>query len=325
MKAVVCERFGPPSELTVQDLPSPEPGPSQIRIDVMAAGCNYPDFLIVQGLYQFKPPFPFSPGGEVAGVVSAVGAKVTDFEVGDRVAANMIYGGFAEQAIAEAGAAVKIPDGFDFKEASAFLLTYATSLYALEDRGHLKAGQTLLVLGAAGGVGLAAVQLGKAMGAKVIAAASSAEKLEVCTQAGADAVINYAEEDLKERAKALTKGQGVDVIYDPVGGVYSEAALRAIAWEGRFLVVGFAAGDIPKIPLNLALLKGCDIVGVFWGSFMARDPARHRHHVQNLFELWSSGKIRPLVSQTYPLDQATSALDDLGSRRAKGKIVITVR
>ena len=290
-----------------------------------AAGCNYPDFLIVQGLYQFKPSFPFSPGAEVAGIVSAVGEKVTGLQVGDRVAANMIFGGFAEQAIAEEAAAVKIGDGFDFKEASAFLLTYATSLYALKDRGHLKAGDTLLVLGAAGGVGLAAVQLGKAMGAKVIAAASSAEKLEICRQAGADELIDYSQEDLKARTKALTGGQGVDVVYDPVGGAYSEAALRAIAWEGRFLVIGFAAGEIPKVPLNLALLKGCDIVGVFWGSFTVRDPERHRELVRTLFDWWSEGKIRPVVSKAYPLDRAVEALDDLGGRRAKGKIVITVR
>ena len=325
MKALVCSAFGPPSQLSVQDLPSPEPGANQVLIDVHAAGCNYPDYLIVQGLYQFKPSLPFSPGAEVAGVISAVGEGVTDFAVGDRVVANMIWGGFAEQAIAEVASVVKLADGFDFKEASGLLLTYATSLYGLKDRGRLKPGETLLVLGAAGGVGLAAVQLGKALGARVIAAASSPEKLAFCKEAGADELIDYSQEDLKQRAKELTGGQGADVIYDPVGGDFTEAALRAIAWEGRFLVIGFAAGRIPQIPLNLALLKGCEIVGVFWGSFVARNPAGHRAHVQTLFDLWSEGKIKPVVSKTYSLENATQAIEDLGQRRARGKIVITVR
>ena len=325
MKAVVCKAFGPPSSLSVEEMPSPEPAANQVRIDVHAAGCNYPDFLIVQGLYQFKPPLPFSPGAEVAGVVSAVGEGVTDLKVGDRVIATMIWGGFSEQVIADRPAVCPLPDGFDFKEASALLLTYATSLYALKDRGELKSGETLLVLGAAGGVGLASVQLGKALGARVIAAASTEEKLALCREAGADETINYAEEDLKARAKALTGGNGVDVIYDPVGGAFSEPALRSIAWGGRFLVIGFAAGDIPKIPLNLALLKGCSIVGVFWGSFTMRDPAGHQAHVQTLFDMWSKGKIRPVVSKAYGLDEASAALDDLGHRRAKGKIVIAVR
>ena len=325
MKAVLCKAFGPPSDLVVEELPTPEPGPGQVRIDVHAAGCNYPDFLIVQGLYQFKPQLPFSPGAEIAGTISAVGNGVTDLQVGDRVVATMIYGGFAEQVVTEAAGVVKLPDPFGYQEASAFLLTYATTLHALKDRGHLKEGETLLVLGAAGGVGIAAVQLGKALGARVIAAASSDEKLALCTEAGADAVINYATEDLKAQAKALTNGQGADVIYDPVGGAYSEAALRAIGWEGRFLVIGFASGEIPKIPLNLALLKGCDIVGVFWGAFTMRDPAAHRAHVQTLFDLWGQGKIKPVVSKAYPIEQATQALEDLGGRRARGKIVIALR
>ncbi len=325
MKAIVCEAFGPPSNLKLQTLPSPEPGPKQIRIDVHAAGCNYPDFLIIQGLYQFKPPMPFSPGAEVAGVVSAVGEKVTDFQVGDRVQATMIWGAFAEEVVVDAHAAIKMPDRIDFNEAAAFLLTYATSLYGLLDRGQLKAGETLLVLGAAGGVGIAAVQLGKALGARVIAAASSPEKLALCTEAGADEVIDYSQEDLKARTKELTGGQGVDVIYDPVGGPYSESALRAIAWNGRFLVIGFAAGDIPQIPLNLTLLKGCSIVGVFWGSFVARSPERHRELVQTLFDMRAKNLIRPIVSKVYPLDRAGDALADLGARRAKGKIVVAIR
>ncbi|MEL7369706.1 MAG: NADPH:quinone oxidoreductase family protein [Myxococcota bacterium] len=326
MKAIVCKAFGPPADLTLEDdVPTPEPGASQVRISVHAAGCNYPDFLMVQGLYQFKPPFPFSPGAEVAGVVSAVGDGVQGIEVGDRVLATIMWGGFAEEVVAESSAVVKLPEDFGFNEASGFLLTYATSLYALADRGHLKAGQTLLVLGAAGGVGLAAVQIGKAMGARVIAAASSAEKLALCKEAGADEVINYAEEDLKTRAKALTNGNGADVIYDPVGGAFAEPALRAIAWEGRYLVIGFAAGDIPKIPLNLPLLKGCDIVGVFWGSFMMRNPAGHQAHINTLLEMWRKGEVKPVVSQVYPLAEASKALEDLGARRAKGKIVISVR
>ncbi|MEM7678836.1 MAG: NADPH:quinone oxidoreductase family protein, partial [Myxococcota bacterium] len=230
-----------------------------------------------------------------------------------------------EEVVAEANAVVKLPDDFGFNEASAFLLTYATSLYALIDRGHLKAGQTLLVLGAAGGVGIAAVQIGKALGARVIAAASSSQKLALCKEAGADEVINYSEENLKDRAKALTNGNGADVIYDPVGGAYTEPALRAIAWEGRYLVIGFAAGDIPKIPLNLPLLKGCDIVGVFWGSSMMRNPSRHQEHIQTLLEMWRKGEVKPVVSQVYPLSDAAKALEDLGARRAKGKIVISVR
>ena len=325
MKAVVCKTFGPPSNLSVEDVPSPDLGAGQVRIEVHAAGCNYPDFLIVQGLYQFKPPLPFSPGAEVAGVIAAVGDGVTNVNIGDRVIATMIWGAFAEEVVVDAGSVIKIPDSFDFKEASALLLTYATSLYALTDRGQLKAGETLLVLGAAGGVGLAAVQLGKALGARVIAAASSAEKLELCKESGADAVINYREEDLKAQTKALTGGNGADVIYDPVGGDYSESALRAIAWEGRFLVIGFAAGEIPKIPLNLTLLKGCSVVGVFWGSFVARSPDAHRKHVETLFDMWGKNQIRPVVSQVYPFDQATHAIEDLGARRARGKIVIAVR
>lgn len=325
MKAVLCKQFGPPSALVVEDVPSPEPGPTQVRIDVNSAGVNFPDLLMVQGLYQFKPPFPFSPGNEVAGVVSAVGERVEGFAVGDRVFATVPWGGFAEQVVAETLVTLKIPDGMADDEAAAFLLTYATSKHALEDRARLKAGESLLVLGAAGGVGMAAIQIGKAMGAKVIAAASSEAKRAACLEAGADATIDYTTEDLKTRTKELTGGNGADVIYDPVGGPFAEPALRAIAWEGRYLVVGFAAGDIPKLPFNLVLLKGCEVVGVFWGSFAAREIDRNRKHLEELIAWREEGRIRPVVSKTYALEDAHEALLALERREVIGKVVIRTR
>ncbi len=325
MKAVLCKQFGPPSDLVVEDVPSPEPGPTQLRIDVNSAGVNFPDLLMVQGLYQFKPPFPFSPGNEVAGVVSAVGERVEGFAVGDRVFATVPWGGFAEQVVAEALVTLKIPDGMSDDDAAAFLLTYATSKHALEDRAALKAGETLLVLGAAGGVGIAAIQIGKAMGAKVIAAASSEAKRAACLEAGADATIDYTTEDLKARTKELTDGRGADVIYDPVGGPYAEPALRAIAWEGRYLVVGFAAGDIPKLPFNLVLLKGCQVVGVFWGSFAAREIERNRAHLEELIAWREAGRIAPVVSKTYALEDAHESLLALERREVIGKVVIRTR
>lgn len=325
MKAVVCSAFGPPSQLTIEDLPTPKPGLGQVRIEVHAAGCNFPDYLIVEGLYQFKPPFPFSPGGEVAGIVAECGENVTDLVVGDRVVATMLWGGYAEEVIVDAAAVAKLPEPFGFKEAAGLVLTYATTLYALKDRGALQAGETLLVLGASGGVGTAAIQIGKALGARVIAAASSPEKLEMCTALGADAVIDYQREDLKQQAKALTGGHGADVVYDPVGGDYAEPALRAIGWGGRFLVIGFASGKIPQIPLNLALLKGCAIVGVFWGSFMMREPDQHQANVRALFDMWARREIAPAVSKVYRLDEASLALEDLKGRRAQGKLVIEIR
>lgn len=322
MKAVLCKQFGPPSQLVVEEAPSPEPGPTQVRIDVNAAGVNFPDLLMVQGLYQFKPPFPFSPGNEVAGVVSAVGERVEGFAVGDRVFATVPWGGFAEQVVAEALVTLKIPNGMEDDEAAAFLLTYATSKHALEDRAQLKAGETLLVLGAAGGVGIAAIQIGKAMGARVIAAASTEAKRAACVEAGADATIDYTSEDLKKRTKELTDGNGADVIYDPVGGPFAEPALRAIAWEGRYLVVGFAAGDIPKPPFNLVLLKGCQVVGVFWGSFAAREIERNTKHLEELIAWRNEGKIRPVVSKTYALANAHQALEALERREVIGKVVV---
>jgi NADPH:quinone reductase len=322
MRAIVCKEFGPPEKLVVEELPTPEIGESQVLLDVKACGVNFPDLLIIENKYQFKPPLPFSPGGEVSGVVRKVGANVTTLKPGDRVLGAPGFGGFAEELAIDARNCVVIPATMPFDAAAAFLFTYGTSHYALKDRAGLKPGETLLVLGAAGGVGLAAVELGKAMGAKVIAAASSADKLAVCREHGADEGIDYSKEDLKERIKALTGGAGADVIYDPVGGDFSEAAFRSIAWEGRFLVIGFAAGPIPKIPLNLVLLKGAQIVGVFWGSFTAREPERHQANIRELMDWYSAGKLKPRISASYPFTRVAEALGDLAARRVKGKVVL---
>jgi len=278
--------------------------------------------LIIQNKYQFRPPLPFAPGGEVAGVIKELGEGVKDLRVGQRVIGSTGWGGFAEELALDATRVTPIPDSMDFETASAFLLTYGTSHHALKDRAQLRAGETLLVLGAAGGVGLAAVEIGKVMGARVIAAASAPEKLAVCREHGADEVIDYAKEDLKERVKQLTAGEGADVVYDPVGGAFSEAALRATAWNGRFLVIGFAAGDIPKIPLNLVLLKGCAVVGVFWGAFTARESARNRANIDELLAWFEAGKIKPHISATYPLERAAVALNDMAARRVTGKVVL---
>lgn len=322
MKAVLCREFGPPESLKVEETADLSPGKGEVLVAVRACGVNFPDVLMIQGKYQFQPPMPFAPGGEVSGVIEALGEGVTDVAVGDRVIASTGFGGFAEQVVVEAGRVIPMPDEMNFETAAAFVMTYGTSHYALKDRAHLQAGETLLVLGAGGGVGLAAVELGKAMGARVIAAASTDEKLAICKQHGADDVINYTTEDLKERAKALTDGNGVDVVYDPVGGDYAESALRAIAWDGRFLVIGFAAGDIPRIPLNLPLLKSCQIVGVFWGAFVARDPESNRENLMELMNLFVSGKIKPHVSMCYEFDEAGRALRDMMERRVIGKAVI---
>ena len=322
MRAVVCKEFGPPEKLVVEELPTPAITDHQVLLDVKACGVNFPDLLIIENKYQFKPPLPFSPGGEVSGVVKAVGAQVTTLKPGDRVLGAPGFGGFAEEIAIDARVCVPIPASMPFDAAAAFLFTYGTSHYALKDRAALKPGETLLVLGAAGGVGLAAVELGKAMGAKVIAAASSAEKLAVCREHGADEGIDYSQEDLKERIKALTGGNGADVIYDPVGGDFSEQAFRSIAWEGRFLVIGFAAGPIPQIPLNLVLLKGAQIVGVFWGSFTMREPARHAANIQELMEWYAAGKLKPRISATYPFTRVAEALGHLAARWVKGKVVL---
>src|SRR6266852_7302484 len=322
MKAILCKTYGPPESLVLEEVEPLKPGRGQVVIAVKACGVNFPDTLIIQGKYQFKPPLPFSPGSEVAGVVKEVGAGVKHVKEGDRVIAFTGHGGFAEEVLAEAAQLIPIPKGLDFTTASAFVLTFGTSHYALKDRAQLKPGETLLVLGASGGVGIAAVELGKVMGAHVIAAASSDEKLEVSKQHGADEVINYGAEDLKDRVKQLTGGKGVDVAFDPVGGNYSEPVLRGMAWNGRFLVIGFAAGDIPRIPLNLPLLKGCSIVGVFWGSFMERDPKRGRENIHELITWFTEGKLKPHVSSTYPLEHAAEALNNLMERKVTGKAVL---
>ncbi len=324
MKAVLCKAYGPPESLVIEDVEPLKPGRGQAVIGVRACGVNFPDTLIIQGKYQFKPATPFSPGGEVAGVVKEIGEGVENVKVGDRVIAFTGWGGFAEEVIADAARLIPMPGGMDFATAAAFVMVYGTSHYALKDRAQLKPGETLLVLGAAGGVGLATVELGKVMGAHVIAAASTNEKLEVCKQHGADEVINYVTEDLKERVKQLTPGKGVDVVFDPVGGDYSEAALRSMAWGGRFLVVGFTAGDIPRIPLNLPLLKGCSIVGVFWGAFSERDPRRSQQHLQELLTWFAEGKLKPHISASYPLEQAAQALNDMMERKVMGKVVLVM-
>lgn len=322
MKAVLCKEYGPPDSLVLEDVESLKPAKGQVVVSVKACGVNFPDILIIQGKYQFKPPLPFAPGGEVAGIVKEVGEGIDSVNVGDRVIAFIGWGGFAGEVLTDTTRLIPIPADMDFTTAAAFVLTYGTSHYALKDRAQLKPGETLLVLGAAGGVGLAAVELGKVMGARVIAAASTGEKLEVCTQRGADEVINYLDEDLKVRVKELTGGNGVDVVFDPVGGDFSEAALRSMAWGGRHLVIGFTAGEIPRVPLNLPLLKGCSVVGVFWGSFMTREPGHYRENIQELLSWFSTGKIKPYISATYPLEQAAKALNDVMNRKVKGKVVL---
>lgn len=325
MKAVLCKAFGPAESLVLEDISSPEPKKNEILLEVYAAGVNFPDTLIIEGKYQFKPPFPFSPGGEAAGVVAAVGEKVQHVKPGDRVMALTGWGSFAEQVAVPGYNVMPIPAGMDFETAAAFGMTYGTSMHALKQRANLQPGETLLVLGASGGVGLAAVEIGKAMGARVIAAASSAEKLEVAKQAGADELIDYSASSLKEEVKKLTGGQGADVIYDPVGGDLFDEAIRSIAWNGRLLVVGFASGRIPDLPVNLALLKGAAVVGVFWGSFAQRQPQDNLANFQQLFAWHAEGKLKPLVSQTFPLERAADAINALGQRKAVGKVVVKIR
>ena len=323
MRAVLCKELGLPEKLVVEEVASPTAGKGQVVLSVKACGVNFPDTLIIQGKYQFKPELPFSPGGEVAGVVKEVGEGVTAVKPGDRVIASSTWGGFAEELVVEADRTIPMPEAMDFVPASAFVLTYGTSYHALKDRGQLQAGETLLVLGASGGVGISAIQIGKMMGARVIAAASTDQKLQVCKDNGADEVINYAEEDLRARVKELTSKKGVDVIYDPVGGPFSELALRDMAWKGRFLVVGFAAGEIPKVPLNLTLLKGCSIVGVFWGAFTRKEPENNRRNNEELLQYFVEGKVKPHIYATYPLEEAAQALNDVMHKRVSGKVVLT--
>ena len=322
MKAIVCKEWGPADDLELQELPDLVPAAGQVVVDVRAAGVNFPDVLTVQGKYQVRPPLPFTPGNEFAGTVRALGEGVRGFAVGDRVIGFTQTGAFAEQALAPAAALMPMPPGMDFDTAAAITLTYGTSHHAVVDRAQLKAGETMLVLGAAGGVGLAAIEIGKALGARVIAAASNAEKLEVCRQHGADVLIDYTKEDLREALKAATGGRGPDVIYDPVGGPYSEPALRSIAYRGRHLVIGFAAGDIPKLPWNLMLLKSASVVGVFWGDFARREPQKNLAAMREMLGWMAEGKLKPLVSKRYQLAETAQALNDMAERKVTGKVVI---
>lgn len=323
MRALTCTAFDEPETLTVTEQPTPGPGPGEVLIRVQAASVNYPDALMVQGKYQVRPPLPFTPGAEAAGTVEAVGEGVTHLTVGQRVAAFTGTGAFATHLIAPAAATLPLPDDLDLNVAATLPLAYGTAMHALIDRGQLKAGETLLVLGAAGGVGLAAVMIGKALGARVIAAASTGEKLDLARTHGADEVINYADTDLKAAVAELTGKKGVDVILDPVGDRWAESAFRAIAWGGRYLVIGFAGGEIPRLPLNLPLLKGASIVGVFWGEYARRDPRGNARHLTQLAGWVQSGTLKPEISRTYTLQEAPQAMRDLLERRVTGKVIVT--
>lgn len=322
MKAILCSQFCEPDDLVLADIDDPVAANGEVVIAIKAAALNFFDILMIQGKYQVKPPFPFSPAAEVAGVIESIGSGVTDLKVGDRVVASVGYNGAREKVAVPAASAVKIPDNLDFDRAAGVIITYGTALHALEDRASPKPGETLAVLGAAGGTGLAACELGKLLGLKVIACASSNEKLEFAKKHGADIGLNYATEDLKEGLKKLTDGRGVDIIFDPVGGKFAEASLRAIAWEGRFLVIGFAAGDIPKMPLNLALLKGCDIRGVFWGAWVRQNPEKNRANLEKLVKWAAEGKISSHVDRTFPLAKTADALKVLAGRQAMGKVIL---
>ncbi len=322
MKILSCQQFGPIDSLQLIEVPTPQPKAKEILIEVKACGANFPDILLVEGKYQFRPDFPFAPGGEVAGIIKEVGEEAKGFKVGDKVVAFTGWGGYAEAVVTHYSRVFLLPEGIDWEVASSCLYTFGTVYHALKDRANLQKGETLLVLGAAGGIGLATVELGKYMGATVIAAASTDEKLQVCQQKGADHLINYQEQDLKKSVKTLFPN-GVDIILDPVGGQYTEPALRTIGWNGRYLVVGFTAGDIPKIPLNLPLLKGCQIVGVFWGAFSQRHPKAYRQQINELMLLLKEGKIQSHIQATYSLEEAKQALHALQNRKAIGKLVIT--
>ena len=325
MKALVCKELGLADKLELaDDWAEPELGDHDVLINVKAAGLNFPDVLMIQGKYQIQPELPFIPGGECSGVVEAVGPDVTRFKVGDKVLSMGASGAFCEKIAANEYAVFPMPEGLSFEQAAGISITYFTSYYALKQRANIQPGETLLVLGAAGGVGTTAIELGKLMGAKVIAAASSAEKLELCKQLGADEVINYNEVSLKDTVKELTGGKGVDVVYDPVGGDYAEPAIRSMAWNGRYLVIGFASGPIPKIPLNLTLLKGCSLVGVFWGRFSGEEPEQNIKNIEALWELFASGKISPVVTDSFPFEQYEEAFNCLIERRARGKVIMTM-
>jgi len=330
MKAMLSEAPGGPETLVLKEIDTPEPGKGQVRLRVHAAGLNFPDTLIIRDMYQMKPPRPFAPGGEVAGEIEAVGDGVADFAPGDRVLAMTGFGGFATHVVADVTKVIKIPDDMPYEEASCLVLTYGTSHHALKDRAAIQPGETLLILGAAGGVGAAAIELGKAAGARVIAAVSSEEKAQFCRDLGADETLIYpreldrdAQREFSSQIKKLAGGDGVDVVYDAVGGNYAEPAVRALAWKGRFLVVGFPAG-IPKLPLNLTLLKGCQIVGVFWGAHTAREPKAHAENMQDLFRMYADGQIKPRISARFPLEKAAEALEMMQDRKVLGKVVVTV-
>ncbi len=322
MRAILCTRAGSPDDLELRDIPDPVAGPGQALVRIHAAGLNFFDTLIIAGKYQTKPPFPFSPAAEFAGVIERTGEGVTGLKAGDRVLGYAGYGAAAEKIAAPAAKLIRLPDNLDFDRAAGLCVTYGTSLHALRDRARLKTGETLAVLGASGGVGLSAVELGKHMGARVIACASSDEKVAFAQEHGADEGVNYAKEDLRDALKRLGGERGIDVIYDPVGGPYAEAALRAIAWQGRFLVVGFAAGEIPKLPLNLVLLKGCDVVGVFWGAWVAREPAAQRDALNDLAQWCAEGRLSSHVHAVYPLEQTAQALKDIAGRKVMGKAIL---
>ena len=324
LKAVLCKAFGPPESLVLEEVADPVPGPDDVLVDVRAAALNFPDVLMIAGKYQSQPPFPFSPGGEVAGTITATGANVRGFAPGDRVFGVSWHGGFAERAAVPKTRLFKMPESMSYAQASGISTTYGTSYYALKERAALQPGENLLVLGAGGGVGIAAVQLGKAMGARVIAAASTAEKLAAARASGADETIDYSDGMLKDKVKALTGGKGADVIYDPVGGELFDQCMRSINWYGRVLVIGFAAGEIPKVPINLILLKSCQVVGVFYGAWSAREPQSNAECFAELLRLCEAGKIEPLVGRTYPLARYAQALRDLSERRAIGKVVLTI-
>jgi len=322
MKAWLCETLEGIDAMRMQELPAPQPGPGQVRVAVAAASLNFPDLLIVEGKYQFKPELPFVPGAEFSGTVEAVGEGVRGLAVGDRVAAIGSTGGFATHAIVEATRTWKLPEGFDIEDAAAFAFTYGTSYHALMDRGALRAGETVLVLGAAGGVGSAAVQIAKAAGARVIAAVSTAEKAQRCLEIGADAAINLAAEPIRDALKAHTGGRGPDVVYDPVGGDLAEPVFRSIAWRGRYLVVGFAQGTIPALPFNLALLKGASVVGVFWGDFVRREPQAYLADMNQLLQWYAQGRVRPVIDQRLPMAELPAAYRRMASRQVVGKLLL---
>lgn len=322
MRALLAKAFGPPETLVVESLPDPSPGPGEVVIRVRAAALNFFDTLIIENRYQFKPELPFSPSGECAGVVEALGEGVEGVRVGERVAAYLGWGAARERVVAPVSRLVRVPDGLSDEAAAGLTVTYGTSLHALRDRARLQPGETLAVLGAAGGAGLAAVELGHLLGARVIACASGADKLALAARHGADLTLNYTDEPLREGLRRLTDGRGVDVLYDPVGGDLAEPALRSMAWAGRYLVVGFAGGGIPRLPLNLVLLKGCDVQGVFWGAHLERDPAAHRANMADLMAWAAAGRLSAHIDSTFPLERAAEALARIARREAQGKVVL---